>query len=140
MFGAVKGYRDKTEAPAPYASTFGGLYHRAAQSAPYVLPQRWVDAKKSLDLVVPFDVVSTCDIPGRSSGSPTVNIKGELVGIVFDGNIESLSQTYLFSDDQARTVHVASQGIVEALRKVYATRELLQELGVAPVADAKPGV
>jgi len=59
---------------------------------------------------------------------------------VFDGNIESLSQTYLYSDDQARTVHVASQGIVEALRKVYAAAELLKELGIGPVADTKPGV
>jgi hypothetical protein len=138
MFGAVKGYRDKTEAPAPYATTFGGLYHRAAQAAPYVLPQQWVNAKQSLDLVVPFNFVSTCDISGSSSGSPTVNTKGELVGIVFDGNIESLSQTYLYSDDQARTVHVASQGIVEALRKVYKTPELLKELGLALVADPKP--
>lgn len=131
-FGAVKGYRDKTEAPAPFATTFGGLYHRAGKEEPYLLPQRWVDVKASLDLVTPFNFVSTCDITGGSSGSPTVNTKGEIVGIVFDGNIESLPLTYLYSDDQARAVHVASQGIVESLRKVYGATQLLRELGITP--------
>jgi hypothetical protein len=129
-FGAVKSYRDKTEAPLPYATTFGGMYHRAGKDAPYILPPAWVAAKPSLDLVTPFNFVSTCDITGGNSGSPTVNAKGELVGIVFDGNIESLPLTYLYSEEQARAVHVASQGIVEALRKVYHAAGLLHELGV----------
>ena len=80
----------------PYATTFGGLYHRAGKDEPYILPQRWVDAKTSLDLVTPFNFVSTCDITGGNSGSPTVNAKGEIVGIIFDGNIESLPTTYLY--------------------------------------------
>lgn len=133
-FGAVKGYRDKTEAPAPFATTFGGLYHRAGNADPYLLPDRWVAAKQALDLVMPFNFVSTCDITGGNSGSPTINTKGEIVGIVFDGNIESLPLTYLYSDEQARAVHVASQGIVEALRKVYGASALLKELGAAPPA------
>jgi hypothetical protein len=130
-FGAVKAYRDKTEAPAPYATTFGGMYHRAGKEEPYILPQRWVDAKGSLDKVTPFNFVSTCDITGGNSGSPTVNAKGEIVGIIFDGNIESLPLTYLFSEEQARAVHVASQGIVESLKKVYHASKLLEELGLA---------
>ncbi len=129
-FGVVKAYRDKTEAPAPYATTFGGMYHRAGKDEPYILPQRWVDAKPSLNLIAEFNFVSTCDITGGNSGSPTVNTKGEIVGIVFDGNIESLPLTYLFSEEQARAVHVASQGIVEALKKVYHAPSLLKELGV----------
>jgi hypothetical protein len=129
-FGAVKAYRDKTEAPAPYATTFGGMYHRAGPQDPYKLPQRWVDAKTSLDLVIPFNFVSTCDITGGNSGSPTVNAAGEVVGIVFDNNIEGLSQVYVYTEDQARAVHVASQGIVEALKKVYKTPRLLHEIGV----------
>jgi hypothetical protein len=131
-FGTVNAYRDKTEAPAPFATTFGGLYHRAGKEAPYLLPQRWVDAKKSLDLVTPFDFVTTCDIGSGTAGAATVNTKGEIVGIVFDGNIESLTLTYLYSDEQARAVHVAVQGIVEALRTVYGAGALLRELGVAP--------
>jgi hypothetical protein len=132
-FGAVKGYRDKTEAPLPFATTFGGMYHRAGKDDPYILPQRWVDAKALLDLVMPFNFVSTCDATGGNSGGATVNQKGEIVGVVFDGNIESLPLTYLYSEDRARAVHVASQGIVEALRKIYRTPELLRELGVVEV-------
>ena len=126
-FGVVKAYRDKTEAPVPWATTFGGLYHRAGKEEPYILPQRWVDAKPALDAIVPFNFVSTSDI---TDGGPTVNAKGELVGIVVDGNIESLPAVYLYSEEQSRTVHMASQGIVEALRKVYHVPELLKELGM----------
>jgi hypothetical protein len=129
-FGAVKGYRDKTEAPVPYATTFGGLYHRAGNEDPYKLPQRWVDGKPLLDLVTPMNFVSTCDITGGNSGSPAVNAKGEIVGIIFDSNIEGLPLTYLYSEEQARAVHVASQGIAEALRKLYKTPQLLRELGM----------
>ncbi len=128
-FGAVKGYKDKAETPVPYATTFSGMYYRATGQDPYKLPQRWLDAKARLDLVMPLDFVSTCDITGGNSGSPTVDQKGEIVGIIFDSNIEGLPLTYLYSDQQARAVHVASQGIVEALRKVYKTPELLRELG-----------
>jgi len=83
---------------------------------------------------MPFDFVSTCDVTGGNSGSPTVNQKGEIVGLIFDGNVESLPLTYLYSEEQARAVHVASQGIVEALRKVYKTPELLQELKLGKTA------
>jgi hypothetical protein len=136
-FGAVKGYRDKTEAPLPFATTFGGMYHRAGKDEPYILPERWTNAKSSLDLVAPFDFVSTCDVSGGNAGSPTVNQKGEIVGVLFDGNIESLPLTYLYSEDQARAVHVASQGIVEALKKIYKTPELLRELGADAAIAAK---
>ncbi len=133
-FGAVKAYKDKTEAPVPYATTFGGLYHRAGKIDPYRIPQRWLDAKPYLDLVIPFNFVSTCDITGGNSGSPTVNAKGEVVGIIFDGNLEALPLTYLYSDEQARAVHVATAGIIEALTKVYKTTALLQELGIPRIA------
>jgi len=128
-FGVVKAYRDKTEAAVPFATTFGGLYHLLANRDAQPLPPRWVDGKTQLDMVAPFDFVSTCDIAGGSSGGPVVNTRGEIVGLVFDGNIESIALTYLYSDEQARAVHVASEGVVEALRKLYRTRRLLDELG-----------
>jgi len=78
-----------------------------------------------------MNFVSTCDITGGNSGSPTVNRKGEVVGILFDKNLEGLPNTFLYSDEQARAVHVATQGIIEALDKVYHVRELLAELGAA---------
>lgn len=131
-YGVLKGYTDRAGTPAPFADTFGGLFYRRTQEEAYQVPQRWVDAKKNLDEVTPLDFVSTCDIGGGEAGSPTVNKKGELVGIIFDGNLESLPSTYLYTEEQARAVHVAAQGIVEALTKVYRATDLLKELGVSP--------
>ena len=129
-YGVVKGYTDRAGVAQPYADTFGGLYYRRNNEGPYQIPQRWVDLKLSLEVVTPLDFVSTCDIGGGDHGGPVVNRAGELVGVTFDGNLESLPDTYLYTDEQARAVHVAVQGIAEALRKVYKATPLLQELGV----------
>ena len=128
-FGLVKAYKDRTEAPVPYAGTFGGLYYFAYPQDPYKLPPRWANGKSSLDLITPMNFATTCDITAGASG-PVVNTEGEIVGLTFDGNIESIALTYLYSDETARAVHVATQGIVEALRKLYKTGPLLNELGV----------
>jgi hypothetical protein len=137
-YGVVKAYKDRTEAAVLAATTFGGLFHLASDQVPYKLPQRWAAAKPDLDLVAPFDFVSTCDTSTGSSGSPTVNQKGELVGMVFDANLEALPSTYMYSDEVARAVHVSAQGIVEALRKVYKTPALLKELGAASDTEPRP--
>jgi len=129
-FGAVKGYRDEAQAAVPWATTFAGLYAKATGRDPYLLPQRWVQARASVDGAVPMNFVSTADITNGNSGSPTVNSRGEIVGIIFDGNLESLPNIFLYGEERGRAVHVASQGIVEALRKVYKTSSLLEELGV----------
>jgi Peptidase S46 len=129
-FGAVKAYHDRTESSVVFATTFGGLFHLSGPKEPFKLPQRWLDAKAQLDLVTPFDFVSTCDISAGNSGSPTVNKKGELVGMVFDANLEALPSTYMYTDDLARAVHVATQGMAEALDTVYKANDLLKELGV----------
>ncbi len=128
-FGVVKGYTDRAGVPMPFASSFGGLYYRHDNQGPYQVPQRWVDRKAQIDLSTALDFVSTCDIGGGDPGSPAVNRAGELVGVTFDGNLESLPDIYLYSDEQARAVHVAADGIVESLRKVYKTDALLKELG-----------
>jgi hypothetical protein len=130
-FGVVKAYTDRAGIPQPYAATFGGLYYRRNNEGPYQVPQRWLDSKPALNLITPLDFVSTCDIGGGEYGSPTVNRAGELVGVIFDGNLESLPNTYLYTDEQARAVHVAVQGIAEALEKVYKAKPLLRELGIA---------
>jgi hypothetical protein len=129
-FGSVKAYHDRTEAAVTFATTFGGLYHLAGPQPPFQLPQRWVDAKAQVNLVTPYDFVSTCDISAGDSGSPTINQKGELVGVVFDANLEALPSTYMYTDEVARAVHVSSQAIVEALQSIYKTPELLKELAV----------
>jgi hypothetical protein len=137
-YGVVKAYKDRTEAAVLSATTFGGLFHLAGNQPPYKLPQRWITAKPDLDLVAPFDFVSTCDTSTGSSGSPTVNRKGELAGVVFDANLEALPSTFMYTDEVARAVHVSTQGIVEALRKVYKTPALLKELGVASETEVRP--
>ena len=128
-YGVVKAYIDRAGTAAPFASTFGGLYYRKNNEGPYMVPARWVDLRSQLDLVAPLDFVSTCDIGGGDPGSATVNRAGELVGVTFDGNLESLPNIYLYTDEKARAVHVSVQGIVEALTKAYKTPGLLKELG-----------
>jgi hypothetical protein len=130
-FGPVKGYENDKGQYIPYATTFEGLYRRATGEAPFRLPERWLAAKQALDLTTPFNFVTTADTHGGNSGSPTVNTKGEVVGILFDGNLESLPGRFVYSDVQSRSVHVASQGIVEALKKVYLAGRVLEELGLA---------
>ena len=129
-YGPVAGYKNEAGADIPYATDFAGLYRRATGREPFQLPKRWLKARSRLNLAVPFNFVSTADTHGGNSGSPTVNARGEVVGILFDGNLESLPDRFLYTDQRARSVHVASQAIVEALRKVYEARRLLAELGL----------
>ena len=127
-YGPVRGYKSITGQPVPYDTTFAGLYKHATGKEPFRLPARWVKAKSALDLNTPFDFVTTADTHGGNSGSPTVDEKGELVGILFDGNWEGLENRYLYTEEQARSVHVASNAILEALKKVYNADSLLREL------------
>ena len=89
---------------------------------------RWVEHEKDLELETAFDFVSTADIIGGNSGSPVINKDGEFVGIIFDGNIESLALDYYYTDEVARAVSVDARAIVEALRKVYGMSGLVDEL------------
>jgi hypothetical protein len=127
-YGVVKGYIDRAAVPQPFGSTFSGLYYRKDNDGVWQLPQRWLDARSALSPVTLLDFVSTADIGGGDYGSPAVNQRGELVGLTFDGNLESLPNTYLYSDEQARAVHVDVRGIVEALTQVYKASPLLKEL------------
>jgi hypothetical protein len=129
-YGTVRGYeQDGNQIPA--FTDFAGLYQRSAEhenKPPFDLPQRWVDRKAKLDLSTHFNFVSEADIIGGNSGSPVVNKAGEFVGIIFDGNIQSLVLDCIFTDKQARAVSVDSAAITEALRKVYDANALADEL------------
>jgi len=129
-FGEIKGYTDRAGTAMPFAATFSGLYYRKNNEGPYQVSQQWVDARDKLDPIAPLNFVSTADIGGGDYGSPAVNASGELIGVTFDGNLESLPEVFLYTDDQARAVHVATQGITEALTVVYKAKPLLQELGI----------
>jgi hypothetical protein len=136
-YGAVKGYQENGKA-IPFETNIGGAYEHAAEhnnQPPYKLPESWMRSKANLDLKTPLNFVSTADIIGGNSGSPTVNKKGEVVGIIFDGNIESLPWNFAFSDVQGRAVSVDSRGIQETLRKVYGATALANEL-MGSKADA----
>jgi peptidase S46-like protein len=129
-YGAVKGYEENGK-KIPYFTDMGGAYKHAAENGdkpPYQLPESWMKAKSKLKPDTPLDYVSTADIIGGNSGSPTVNKKGEVVGIIFDGNIQSLEWNFIYEDKQARAVHVDSRGIIEALRNIYGANNLVDEL------------
>ncbi len=126
----------------PLPRPMGGAYEHAAEHGsqpPYNLPESWIKSKDKLDLKTPFNFVSTADIIGGNSGSPTVNKNGEVVGIIFDGNIESLPWNFAYSDTQARAVSVDSRGIQEALRKIYGATALADELMGKKAAGAAAG-
>ena len=129
-YGAVKGY-PMNGTQAPPMTTFFGLYDRAYSfglKPPYNLPARYLERRTRLDLAGPLDFVNTCDITGGNSGSPVINKQGELVGLIFDGNIESLVGDYVYYEVNNRAVAVHSGAIIEALRELYDASPLADEL------------
>jgi len=129
-FGVVKGYEEDGQA-IPAFTTFSGLFARAAEMKnrpPFDLPSPWQERRSRLDGKTPFNFVSTCDIIGGNSGSPVVNRAGQFVGIIFDGNLQSLSWDFAFNDRQGRATSVDSAAILAALKDVYGARELVSEL------------
>ena len=129
-YGTVKAYEENGK-KISYFTTFGGAFQHAEEHGnkpPFNLPASWVKMKSKLNLETPLNYVSTADIIGGNSGSPTVNRAGEAVGIIFDGNIQSLVLDFYYDDREARAVHVDSRGIIEALRKIYGADALANEL------------
>jgi hypothetical protein len=129
-YGKVEGYTAGGK-HYPYYTTMGGAYQHAAahgDKPPYQLPESWMARKGQVKLDTPLNFVNTADIIGGNSGSPTLNSKGEVVGIIFDGNIESLPWNFEYSDKVGRSISVDSRGIVEALRDIYGANRVVQEL------------
>ncbi|MBN8727204.1 MAG: S46 family peptidase [Xanthomonadales bacterium] len=129
-FGKVEGWNEKGTEVAPFTD-IGGMFPYATGSYPYALPQSWLDAKDRLDPATHMNFVSSNDIIGGNSGSPVINGKAEVVGLVFDGNIHSLGGNYWYDARLNRAVSVDSAAIMEALRKVYRADRLVEEIEAA---------
>jgi hypothetical protein len=130
-YGVVKGYAEMGRQVPPW-TLIGGAYEHAAEHGgepPFQLPDSWIRHKQDLDLDAPMNFVSTCDIIGGNSGSPVVNRAGEVVGLVFDGNIQSLVWDFVYGDAEGRATSVHSSAIPETLRNVYDAAPLADELG-----------
>ena len=130
-YGTVKGYLENGQQIPPW-TTMGQTFDHAARHgnvAPWALPKTWHQRRSAIDSATPFNFVSTCDIIGGNSGSPVVNRAGEFVGIIFDGNIQSLVGDFIFDETQNRAVSVHSSAILEAMKKIYGADSLADELG-----------
>jgi hypothetical protein len=130
-YGTVKGY-PMNGTIAPPKTTMFGLYDRAASfdyKDPFYLTSRWKEGRDKLDLSTPLDFVTTNDVVGGNSGSPVIDRNGQLVGLIFDGNIESLVGDYVYDIETNRSVAVHTAGMTEALKKLYGASGLLHELG-----------
>jgi hypothetical protein len=129
-YGQVKGY-PMNGTLAPYKTTFYGLYDRATSfdfDGPYDLPSRYKEGRGKLDLSTPLNFVSNTDVIGGNSGSPVINRQGDIVGLIFDGNIESLVGDFVYDPEKNRSVAVHTAAMTEVLRKLYGTEKLIDEL------------
>jgi hypothetical protein len=129
-YGKVSGY-DADGELMPFQTNFAGLYARSfafGGKPPFDLPARILEKQRALDLSTPLNFASTLDVVGGSSGSPVVDRNGELVGLLFDINLDKLGGRYLYTDRKARTIAVDGRAVVEALKKIYGAESLAAEL------------
>jgi hypothetical protein len=128
-YGTVEGWMEGSRRIDPFTQ-LDRLYERATGASPFALPERWLEARTSLDLTARANFVATTDIVGGNSGSPMVNAAGEIVGLIFDGNIHSIAGSYWFDPEKNRSVAVHPHFIRAALAQVYGAAAIARELGL----------
>jgi Peptidase S46 len=139
-YGMVKGYVENGR-PVSYFTDIRGAFHHAAEhnnQPPFQLPASWISAKSGLALATPLNFVSTADVLGGNSGSPTINQTGEVVGVIFDANIQALASNFVYSDETARAISVDVRSIREALTKIYGATALANELSTGGNVTSMP--
>lgn len=135
--GVMKSY-DYNGTIAPEFTTFYGMYNRYyshQKKYPWDLPERWLNLNEDFNLETPFNFISTNDIIGGSSGSAVINKNKEIVGIAFDGNMESIAGDFLYDTKANRMVSVASQGIVEILSDLLKCTRLANEIKAGKIVE-----
>ena len=131
-FGVVKGYEENGKSIPAYTK-MGGMFERSEAMGggePFDLPPRWAKCRDQIHSETPFNFVSTADIIGGNSGSPVVDREGRFVGIIFDGNIQSLVLDYGYTEEQARATSVDVRAVIESLRNIYHAESILEELSL----------
>ena len=126
-YGAVQGWKDQGE-DVPAFTRLSRLYERTTGKDPFRVPQPWLDARTRLDPNTPFNYVTTNDIVGGNSGSPLIDAQGRLVGLAFDGNMDSIAGSFWYDGEKNRTVAVHPTIIIEALRDVYGATAIADEI------------
>jgi hypothetical protein len=127
-YGTVQGWNENGRPVEPF-TRLASVFERATGQPPFRVPDSWAKARASLDLDTPFNLSTNSDIVGGNSGSPLLDAGGNVVGLLFDGNIHSISGSYWFDTAKNRAIAVHPAIMREALRKVYGANELLRELG-----------
>jgi hypothetical protein len=128
-YGTVQGWKEAGTQVAPF-TRLGRAFERSTGSEPFRIPDSWLKVRDKLDMQTPFNISTNNDIVGGNSGSPMVNAKAQIVGLMFDGNIHSISGSYWFDTEKNRSVAVHPAIIREALTRVYDAKSLAAELGI----------
>jgi hypothetical protein len=126
-YGAVRGWQERGK-PVPAFTNIRGAFERHTGEDPFALPKSWLDKRERLNPDTPFNFVTTNDIVGGNSGSPVIDKNAEIVGLIFDGNIDSLGGDYGYDERKNRAVAVHSSAILEALRVIYGAQRIADEL------------
>lgn len=137
--GVMKGY-DYNGTVAPLFTTFYGMYDRYyshQKKYPWDLPERWLNPKEGFDMSTPYNFITTHDIVGGSSGSAMINKDKEVVGLAFDGNIESIPGNFLYNPDRNRNVSVTSQSILQILRYIGGAERIAVELEQGKIVEVE---